>query len=87
MDLPGLILHDNEQGGFKSEVEDLVRSYCGRPNVICLVVSNSDMDLQMNVGYALVKDIDKLASSIFILTKPDMLVTQGIYTVYKYIKL
>ena len=53
VDLPGLILHDNDDGTFKTEVDNLVKSYISRPHVICLVVSNSDMDLQMNVGLSL----------------------------------
>ena len=50
VDLPGLILHDNDDGSFKTEVDNLVQSYISRPHVICLVVSNADTDLQMNVG-------------------------------------
>ena len=32
------------------------------------------MDLAMNIGYALVKEVEKLDQSIFILTKPDTLI-------------
>ena len=41
--------------GFKDEAHNLVKSYCERPNTICLIVSNSDMDLACNLGYAMVK--------------------------------
>lgn len=79
VDLPGLILHDNDDGAFKTEVDNLVQSYISRPHVICLVVSNADTDLQMNVGYHMVEKEGKLESSIFILTKPDMLVSKELH--------
>ena len=69
--------HDGKQRtltGFKKEVNDLVKSFCNRPNTLCLVVSNADMDLACNIGYAMVKDVGKVDSSIFILTKPDTLI-------------
>lgn len=63
--------------GFKEEVRDLVKKFCDKPNVICLVVSNSNADFACNQGYELICKLKKATSSIFVLTKPDKLTTQS----------
>ena len=83
VDLPGLVVNDPVEVkdgeettivGFKDKVNNLVREFCEKPNVLCLVISNSDTDLACNIGYSMVKDLNKVDNSIFILTKPDTLV-------------
>ena len=56
--------------------EQLVRNYCSRQNVIPLVVTKTDTDVEMDVGFGLVKELGKIDSTIFVFTKADMLVSQ-----------
>lgn len=77
VDLPGLTMvactDKGQPDNIKEKIEDLATSYINNPKTITLLVMESRLDLETNLGLALIKKNNTQTKIIGVLTKPDLM--------------